>query len=253
MGALAREGRTRFSFHAPVRRPTWFPHPGEASFFLHENRARRALSHALLADTLAAAAELGADYVVTHLTYGPSDTGNPRLAARAAGEACARIAALSRDFGVPVDIEFAAYTNAFHRPEEFLAVVRDHPELGLCVDVGHAFVGGEIRGRPYLDDIAALAPAARSLHLWNTRGLDHLRRHGHVPLSPDQDPGDGWADIARCLDIVLAHNLAMPIVFEYPVTEVTLEIQAGYDWAAALARRAGHRPVPSTKANPMEG
>jgi len=231
---LAGEGRRCFSFHAPIVRPGYFPFPGETCFFLNQDPAKRALSFRLLADTLTQARRWGAEYVVTHLTYGPSDTPERSLARRLAGEACARLAILSRAAGVPVDVEFAAYSPAFDRPEDFLAAVAEHPELGLCLDVGHAFLGAQRRQADFLADVATLAPWARSLHLWNTQGLDHKRCHGHVPLHPSQRPAEGWIDIERVLEAVLEGNPEVRIIFEYPVVAMTPEIEAGYDWIAEL-------------------
>lgn len=231
---LAGEGRPCFSFHAPIVRPPYFPFPGETCFFLNQDPAKRALSFRLLADTLGEAKRWGAEYVVTHLTYGPGDTPERPLAARLAREACDRMAGLSRESGVAIDVEFAAYSEAFDRPEDFLGVVTGHPELAICLDLGHAFLGAERRRRDFLGDIALLAPWARSMHLWNTRGEDHKRGLGHVPLHPSQTPAEGWIDIEGVLDAVLERNPAVRIIYEYPVVAVTPEIQAGYDWIAAL-------------------
>ena len=231
---LAGEGHPCFSFHAPIVRPPYFPFPGEACFFLNQDPAKRALSFRLLADTLGEAKRWGAEYVVTHLTYGPSDTPERPLAARLAREACDRMAGLSRESGVAIDVEFAAYSEAFDRPEDFLAVVTGHPELGICLELGHAFLGAEQRRRDFLGDIALLAPWARSMHLWNTKGEDHKRGFGHVPLHPSQTPAEGWIDIECVLDAVLERNPSVRIIYEYPVVAVTPEIQAGYDWIAAM-------------------
>lgn len=235
--ALAAQGYERRSFHAPVTRPHDFPYAGETCFFLNEDPARRALSYRLLDRTLALAREWGAEHVVTHLTYGPTDTADENLAVRLAAEACARIAGLSRDRGVPVHIEFAAYTDTFHRPDQFLAALEPYPELGLCLDIGHAYLGAEARERDYFDDLATLAPHARSVHLWNTRGRVHNRAYGHTPLHPSQRAADGWIDVARSLAVILAASPSAGIVFEYPVETLTPRIQAGYDWVAGLLSR----------------
>ncbi len=249
--ALAAEGYERLSFHAPLTRAHDFPYAGETCFFLNEDPALRALSFRILDRTLALAAEWGAEHVVTHLTYGPTDTGDEALAARLAAEACARIAGSSRDRGVPVHIEFAAYTNTFHRPDQFLAVLEPHPEVGLCLDIGHAYLGSQARGRDYFADLAALAPHAGSVHLWNTKGRAHNRTHGHTPLHPSQSAADGWIDVARSLAIILEASPAAAIVFEYPIDTLTPRIQAGYDWVAGLvSRHAGdgtHPQHPSTQ------
>lgn len=237
LASLADEGRPRFSFHAPIIRPDYFPFTGETCFFLNEDPGRRALSLRLLTDTLVEARRWGAEYVVTHLTYGATDTLDRGTARRLAREACGRMATVSRDFSVPIDVEFAAYSPAFDRPEDFIEAVVPHPELGICLDVGHAFLGTERRNADYLEHIGALAPRARSMHLWNTKGMDHNKRHGRAPLHPSQDPAEGWIDLERVLEVVLESNDAVRIIFEYPVAKVTPEVQAGYDWVAELVSR----------------
>jgi len=229
---LAAEGYRRLSFHAPMPRPDYFREPGIACYFLSEDAAARALSLRVLEDSLAFAATWGAAYVVTHLTYGPADTTDPDRAGALARRACADIAALSRGYGVPVDIEFAAYSDGFNEPARFAEAVGTHPELGLCIDTGHAWIGACRRGRDYLGDIRRLAPLARSMHLWNSRGPGETA--GHVPLHPDQSPADGWIDIPATLETVLAANPSVHIIFEYPVSHVDERIRAGFDWIAAL-------------------
>lgn len=234
---LAAEGRGKVSFHAPIHRPDWYPEVGVCCYFLCEDEAKRERSFRLLAHTLEQARGHGADYVVTHLTFGPSDSRDPATAARLAEDACARFAGLSRDWDMPIDVEFAAYTDAFNDPATFARTVTAHPELGLCIDVGHTFLGSLLRKRDFLDDIRALAPHARSLHLWNTTGPEHTKLHHHTPLHPDQRSEDGWIDLEEVLGIVMAANIVPPkVIFEYPVEAVTPEIQAGYDWATNILR-----------------
>lgn len=245
--AFSREGRESFSFHAPAARPEEFPYSGVTCFFLCEDAKKRELSFRLLGHTVAAARRWKAAYVVTHLTFGKTDTRNPRTAEHLAAEACRRIAEMSAATGVPVDIEFASYSDGFHRPDLFLETVSRHPELGVCIDIGHAFLGALARERDYLDDVAVLALGARSLHLWNTTGPEHTRRHHHTPLHPSQRVEEGWLDVKRIMETVLAQNPKVHVVFEYPVADVTPEIQAGYDWVAEivkrfLGRRADRRP-----------
>jgi sugar phosphate isomerase/epimerase len=232
---LAAEGRPQISFHAPIHRPDWYPEVGVACHFLCEDAGERERSFRLLDHTLERARAHGADYVVTHLTFGPTDTRDPAVADRLAEDSCARFAAMSRAHDMPIDVEFAAYTDSFNDPATFARKVTAHPELGLCIDVGHTFLGSIKRGRDFLDDIRTLAPHARSLHLWNTTGPEHARLHHHTPLHPDQKPADGWIDLEAALKIVMAANLVPPrVIFEYPVETVTPEIQAGYDWVEAI-------------------
>ena len=248
--ALRGEGRTRFSFHAPVVRPDFFPFDGIQCFFLCEDDARREDSFRLLAHTLDAARAFGAEYAVCHLTYGRTDTRDPKTAARLAAAAGARFAALSRATGVPLDVEFAGYTDSFHDPASFLDAVGPHAELGVCVDIGHTFLSAKQRGRDYLADIATLAPRARSMHLWNTTGPECHARHHHVPLHPSQRPADGWIDVPAAVGAVLDRNPAVRLVFEYPVEAVTPEIQAGYDWIADLVAATADQKRKTTRIPP---
>ena len=236
---LAAEGRHRFSFHAPVVRPASFPYSGVTCFFLNEDPDLRALSFDLLERTLAEAAALGAEYVVSHLTHGPTDCRDEGRAAGLAADACRRMARLARSHGVPIHIEFAAYSTAFNSAARFVELVTPHPELGICIDVGHTALGAEASGRDPMADIAALAPLCLSMHLWNTKGSAHTAAHGHTPLHPSQRPEDGWFDVAEAVLMVTEFNPAVDIVFEYPVDRVTREIQAGYDWIADLVGRPG--------------
>lgn len=234
---LADEGRPRFSFHAPISRPTWFPHTGVACYFLCEDRARREMSFQILKETLESARTWNAQYTVTHLTYGPSDSKDETTARKLAEAACQRMAAMSRETGVPIDIEFAAYTDSFHRADLFADLVGQHPELGICLDVGHAFIGAQKRERNYWKDIETLAKTTRSLHLWNTRGNEDAKANGHQPLHPSQRPQDGWIDIEGSLDTVLGANPGAALIFEYPVDAVTPEIQDGYDWVSQYVQQ----------------
>jgi sugar phosphate isomerase/epimerase len=237
VAAHAREGRGRFSFHAPIVRPAYFPASGVTAYFLCEDPARRALSFRLLDDTLARAARCGADYVVCHLTFGATDTRDERAAVALARRACARLAAMSRTYGVRVDVEFAAYSHGFHRAELFVDAVTPHAELGICLDVGHAYLGALARGRDYLADVRTLAPATRSMHLWNTRGPGHTAAWGHTPLHPRQRPADGWIDVERTLATCLGARGAVDVVFEYPADDPRVDVEEGYAWIASVVGR----------------
>jgi sugar phosphate isomerase/epimerase len=227
---LLRKGHKKLGFHSPMPRTPAFLDDGVACFYLHDDPARREVSFALLEHTLQHARQWRADYVVTHLTYGRTDTANPAMAERLAADACRRFAELSRHYEIPINVEYAAYTRAFNRAEQFIAAVTRHPELALCIDTGHARLGADLHGRDYFADIRALAPHARSMHLWNTTG----EGAEHIPLHPSQAPADGWIDIERTLRIVLAERPDLTIIFEYPVAEVTRRIQSGYDWVKRI-------------------
>lgn len=201
-----------FSVHAPLVRAR-LDRPPWAVFFLADGPEREQ-SFAELGTTLATAAALGAEYVVVHLN-GRADVPEERRAERLAYEAAARIVALSGRHRVPVHVECGGYGGGFHRAGQFSALARAFPELGLCLDVGHLWLIARERGRSAYADIEALAPHARSLHLWAARDLPTYHRHGHLPLHPARSAGDGWLDLRRALGPVLAHRPECPIIFEY--------------------------------------
>lgn len=227
---MRNNGCKTLSFHTPMPRPAYYTDTGVACTYLHEDSARREISFALLDNTLTHAKAWQADYVVTHLTYGKTDTHDPERATVLAAAACARFAALSRAHMLPIDVEFAAYTATFNSAAQFAEAVAPHPELGLCIDTGHAMLGARLNQRDYFADIRTLAPRARSMHLWNTLGDSPE----HIPLHPAQSSTEGWIDLEQTLRIALAHNPEINIVFEYPVAKVDHLIQSGYDWIKTL-------------------
>lgn len=237
LAALAAEGRPRLSFHAPIIRPEWFPYSAVTHFYVNEAPDRRALNLRLLADTLERTGGWPVEYVVTHLTFGGADTRDSIAARRLARESCLAIAALSRETGIPIDIEFAAYTDSFHEPAQFLDAMDSLPELGVCIDIGHIFVGAALRGRDFLADLATLAPRCRSLHLWNSQGPEHSRHDPHTPLHPRQTVARGWIDMERALATIFHVRPVANIIFEYPVAHLDREIQDGYDWIEDTIRR----------------
>ncbi|CUW37968.1 protein of unknown function [Magnetospirillum sp. XM-1] len=237
---MAEEGRTGLSVHLPVFRPHWAPQCHTHWYFLHADGERREHSFRLLEHGLAWASRLNADYAVCHLTFGETDTTDPIEARRLAHAACKRIAAAARSHGVMVDVEFAAYSDGFHSAEGFMEALADLPELGICLDVGHLWIGAARRCRDPLKDAAILASRIRSMHLWHGRSGLRERR----PLHPDNQAKDGWFDIPALLDTVLGQAPYPAIIFEYPVDRVTSDIQQGYDWIAGLLGAPWQRSRP---------
>ncbi len=225
-------GYKGLSFHVPMPRPVFFPYAGVSCFFLNEEPEHQELSFKLIENTLQHAQDWNTDYVVTHLTYGKTDTPDPEKAKQLAMNACERFAILSREYRIPINIEFAAYTQAFNKPEQFVEYVSQYEELGICLDTGHTMLGAEMHKRDYFHDIGILAPHTRAMHLWNTR----CESYEHIPLHPSQSPDDGWIDIEQTLEMVLSQSPNSTIVFEYPVAEVTADIQEGYDWIENMVK-----------------
>jgi sugar phosphate isomerase/epimerase len=222
-----------FSIHAPLTRPLNSDYPAVAVFFLSEDSRRRELSLAMLGQTVLDAGAWGAEYVVTHLNWA-DDTDDEAEAVRLAEESAERLSAMAQE--MPVHIECGGYTGAFHQPRQFVELVSAHPSLGLCVDIGHLWLIAQARGRDFYRDLEVLAPAARSVHLWNARDMATYRRCHHVPLHPSQRPEDGWIDIPRALGILLEVSPGCRLIFEYREDGLPpARMQEGFAWVEELA------------------
>ncbi|MEE9584837.1 MAG: TIM barrel protein [Candidatus Brocadiales bacterium] len=225
-----------FSLHAPLFRPDYFPYSAVTSFFINEDDERRKLSLELMKQSARDAQEWGAEYMVCHLTW-REDTEAEEKAWRLAYSGAEYLSELVDTTGVPIHVEFAGYAGAFRKPEQLVKVISEYPNLSICIDTGHAFICSQLWDRTYLKDIEIMAPYARSMHLWNTKSFEHWRENGHVPLRPSQDPGDGWVDIVKTLEIVLGHNKDLKLIHEYPVDNMSDEIKEGFDWVREMMER----------------
>jgi len=65
----------------------------------------------------------------------------------------------------------------------------DHPQVGICLDIGHAYVAAGYLGFDYLPAIRAIAPRVVHLHLSDNLGRSQL--DGDVELAERLALGDG--------------------------------------------------------------
>jgi sugar phosphate isomerase/epimerase len=219
----------RLSWHYPVLYLSLDGgHPGCPDWFSPDPEKRRAERQRFDLD-VAAAARFGADHVVTHFTDYPSvqpaESINPALVT----ETLDWMADVQQRHDTAICLE------CFGDPY-WLAVRAARYGLYLCVDSGHLARSSLERGSRYLDDVSTMAPLARVLHLWNTRGipLEH-----HVPYHPDQRPADGWAPILALLERVLQYRPNTPIVAEpsFPLHGID-RFWEGMEWLGQrLSRR----------------
>lgn len=227
--------RRPFSIHSPLSRRRGRLEPAHAVFFLSPDPARRESSFVLVEETLAEAKEWGAEYVVAHMNW-VDDSEDASEARRLAVGAARRLSQLSERYGVELHVECGGYSGAFHHPDQFGALAREFPALGLCLDIGHLWLIAESRGRSFFRDLETLAPHARSLHLWNAKDMAHYRRHHHVPLHPSQRPSDGWIDVERALAVVLERRPDCRLIFEYTWPSSEEEwVREGMSWVVSIA------------------
>jgi sugar phosphate isomerase/epimerase len=238
LGGLREYLRTvpAFSVHAPL--PTAPDYPGRAatSFLLDPDVAKREASLEMLHRTVQLAAEWGALYVVVHFA-GLRSTGLSRSTVlELADQMAAELNGWAERCDLPLHIEYAAYNPSFATPEDLIDLVSRYSYLHACLDIGHVRVGAEMLGIDEWSIVRALAPHTHSMHLWTTRGLGDVRRYHHVPVHPTLTPAEGWIDIPRLLDAVLASQPDCSVVFEPDAhfnSDASWQAQ-GVDWVRQL-------------------
>lgn len=225
-----------YSFHVPFFRPSYFPYTGVTTFFLNDDPNKRALSFKLINGTMRYAKGWKADFIVTHLTW-IEDSKNKQRVIKLANNTESRFCELADKYNLPINIEFGGYSGYFHEPAHFVEFVENHPLLGICIDIGHTFLISETRNRNFFKDVETLAPHTKSIHVWNTKGLDHCKQYNHVPVHPSQKTNNGWIDIKKTLEIILSHNKDCEIVFEYNHTyydNIPGEVKEGMEWVRGI-------------------
>lgn len=228
-----------YSFHVPFFRPLYFPYVGVSTFFFNENPKKRELSFQLINSTMHYAKRWKADFVVSHLNW-KEDSKNKRITLKLANDTASRFSELLDKHNLPVNVEFGGYSGYFHKPGQFVEFVKNHDLLGICIDIGHAYLVSKIRNRDFYKDIEIMAPYTKSIHVWNTKGLDHCKKHNHVPVHPSQKARDGWIDTKKALEIIMSCNKNCDIIFEYDHTyydNILGEIKEGMEWVRDIAAK----------------
>jgi sugar phosphate isomerase/epimerase len=203
-----------FSVHAPLPTPPDYPGLPVTSFLLDPDPMKRQVSLDMLRQTIQMAAEWGSLYTVVHFGGVHSDGLSVSQVHELADRVAAQLNAWAKQHEMPLHLEYAAYNPSFATPEDLVALASGYAYLHVCMDVGHQRVGAEMLGRDEWEVARVLAPYTRSMHLWTMRGRADVRRYHHVPVHPSLTPSEGWIDIPRMLQLVLAHDPDCGIVFE---------------------------------------
>ncbi len=142
--------------------------------------------------TIESAAELGAHMVTVHPgRWSPMSSRMRERALANLKDAMGTLDRIAADAGVPVAVENMP-------PESFLIITRpqqmvellEGTELGICLDIGHAHVAGE------LDEFLGLADRVVHLHVHDNDGS----RDAHLPL------GDGTVPLERTLSCLNGYS-----------------------------------------------
>lgn len=150
---------------------------------------------------LALCAAIGAEVLVVHSgslrdVYGDDEALETAMAAerdalRALGEAAGRHGiriALENVDPVGVYIARRAYGLRLEQLAEQVARA-DHPQVGVCLDVGHAFLAANYLGEDFLSAVRGIAPLVAHLHLSDNLGRSQL--DADVDLDERLALGDG--------------------------------------------------------------
>jgi sugar phosphate isomerase/epimerase len=175
---------------------------------------------ALVERTLAAAAEIHADYVVTHfpsvLREPPGDAIRPARARETAKRVAASLQELAAEHGVRLFLENVGPNPHFHRAEHYCEVFESTPDLRMCLDFGHAHV---LDGPEDVYEFTRIvAPHVASVHLYNATRESYRVGFHRVPAR-EQTREHGWMDLRALLRHLREAAPLEFVVFEYSAAD----------------------------------
>lgn len=180
------------------------------------------------------AADLGALHVVVHF---PSPY--PPYPAAGFTRWCADFldaaAALGAEHGVRVLIENLTPHPLLHTPEHYREALATRPQLGFCLDLGHAHLLSPHEGPAAFAD--ALGRRVRSMHVYNTTA-DRYRSHGHEMAAPEQDPDRGYLGLDDLLPRLVARTAPAVLVLEHAPPSGSRTPTPTVRWLRDLVSRA---------------
>ena len=228
------------SIHCPLVKPPWYPEPPTWAFLCDVDREKRELNLRMVKETLEMAGDIGAEHVVVHFPSPSSTDASGKSESELhdiAMDSGHRLAALSEEHEMPIHIE--GFGPSPLLSADFIAeVLTEFPALRYCFDTGHMNISAKRDGFDLYRFAEQLAPLVGSIHLWNNRGIDDYLLFHHIPVHPSQDPKDGWADIARILEIIVGGKSSLPMIFEsptwYPQALGDYDYRDGVRWVKRL-------------------
>ncbi len=209
---LSRSHTIKVSYHAPV----FHQADPRLTYYLSSNFRLREATFEILEINLRMAKSLPTEYVIIHFTSGSmveediTDSEVKYLAMKSAK----RINMLSKEYNIPVNLEYTSHNSRFVLPDDYIEVVKNYPNLGLCLDPGHLKMVCEEYGLNYFTELEKLLPYVKVIYMWNIISKKGMEKHGYIPVHPDQNPIDGWIDIEETLKLALSYNKDIYIIFE---------------------------------------
>lgn len=209
---LSRSHQVKVSYHAPV----FHQADPRLTYYLNSNFRLREATFEILEINLRMAKSLPTEYVIIHFTSNSmleeniTDSEIKHLAKRSTK----RINMLSEQYNMPVNLEYTSYNAKFTLPDDFIEVIKDYPNLGICLDLVHLHMVCKDNGLDYFTELEKLLPYTKVIYAWNANSKDCIEEHGYVPVHPSQNIKDGWIDIEKTISLALAYNENIYIIFE---------------------------------------
>ncbi|MEU8587411.1 sugar phosphate isomerase/epimerase family protein [Streptomyces sp. NPDC048664] len=203
----------RHGIRAALHTPVPYDEPGPLRRFAPTgpDRDEAAAALRMTEATVRCAADLGAVHVVVHFPspYPPYPVAGFDTWCRDFLDAAC---ALAREHGVRVLVENLSAHPLLRTAAHYRDALAGRPELGLCLDVGHAHLLGPEQGP--LAYARALGPAIRSMHLYDTTAARYPE-HGHEPVRAGRSAAEGYLATAEVLPALLDLTGAGVVVLEH--------------------------------------
>ncbi|MEM7482676.1 MAG: sugar phosphate isomerase/epimerase family protein [Acidobacteriota bacterium] len=180
--------------------------------------------------TLRCAAELSALHVVVHYPS-PYPEAHGEIDRAAEADFLAPLAEEADRSGVPLLIENLSAHPTCRLPEHYEELLERYPELGFCLDFGHAHDTDSVAGVPRFAQ--ALGRRIRSCHVYNTKNDGATP---HEPFSRHHRAADGWLNPRAAVAAVLEHADPPVLILEprpLAADEIAAAV-AGADWLREL-------------------
>ena len=225
--------------------PFGFTMHGPLGLNLMESAEKVPIHKDVLKATLEVTAELGGVHYVAHVGHLPpvDDVDSESRYARQR-EILAGLAGFADDHGITIAVEnlFGGGprgTLPSRLAKEIEAI--DHPSIRACIDFSHAYLLATGRGADFIDEVAALAPYARHLHVHDSFGIlsNQFASHRaervaygigdlHLPLGLGSIPWDTLMERCAFPDrVIFINELAPPYWCDLPdVLQKTRDLAA---------------------------
>jgi sugar phosphate isomerase/epimerase len=210
---LSREKGIKISYHAPIFHQV----DHAATYYLSRNFRLREATFEILEINMKMAQSLPSDYVVIHFTSKTmknEEYESYEEMIKIAKRSVKRLSKLSENYGLKINLEYASYGDKFRDPDDWIELVKEYDNVGICLDIGQLFVNCKLQGCDFYEKLEEILPYTNVVHIWNVKEEDDLEKFGYIPVHPSQKPEEGWIDIERSLEIIKDQNREIPIIFE---------------------------------------